>query len=233
MNRSTGRNSKLPPRTQPKPWAGHERSLIIAGALLLAVMIWALWPSPFGRVASLNSKNSGIIAFGDSLTAGYGAAPGEDYPSELSRRVKLPITNRGVNGDTTESALLRLERDVLTARPRLVLVGLGGNDFLRGVPPSTTEANLREIIRKIHAEDSMVMLLGFSFPSMSANYARMYERIARDERCLLVPDVLDGILSKPELKSDEIHPNGKGYRLMAERLEGPTLKLVRKADKAR
>ena len=139
----------------------------------------------------------------------------------------------GVSGDTTASALARLDEDVLSQNPRIVLVGLGGNDFLQSVPLATTEANLRTIVRDIQRGGAMVVLLGFRFPSISANYESMYERVAGDERCLLVPDMLDGILSNPQLKSDEIHPNAAGYALMAERLETPLKKLIAKADKAR
>ena len=76
----------------------------------------------------------------------------------------------------------------------------------------------------------MVILLGFRFPSLNANYESMYERVAEDEQCLLIEDLLDGILSNPSLKSDEIHPNARGYALMAERVAGPTEKLLRVAD---
>jgi lysophospholipase L1-like esterase len=173
------------------------------------------------------------VAFGDSLTAGYGANAGEDYPSRLSSLVGTSIVNAGVSGDTTEAALARVERDVLAHRPRVVLVGLGGNDYLRGVPIAATEANLRSIIRQIQGSGAMVVVLGFRFPSLNVNYEKMYERVAAEEGALLIPDMLDGILSNPSLKSDEIHPNAKGYQLMAERVAGPYRKLIKKADSAR
>ena len=91
-----------------------------------------------------------------------------------------------------------------------MIVGLGGNDFLRGVEISTTETNLRTIIHKIHAGGAMVILLGFNFPSLSANYEKMYERVASEEGCLLIPRLLRGIITDPSLKSDEIHPNARG-----------------------
>lgn len=200
---------------------------------LLLIVLWALWPSPFSRVTNLGSRGSNVIAFGDSLTAGYGASAGEDYPSRLSTLMGAPVMNAGVSGDTTESALARLEPDVLSRDPRIVIIGLGGNDFLRSVAISATEANLHTIIRKIHGAGAMVVLLGFRFPTLSANYEKMYERVAREERCLLIPDLLDGILSDPALKSDEIHPNARGYQLMAERVSGPCKKLIRKADASR
>lgn len=207
----------------------QNQRFAIGGAVLLAALVWLLWPSKYSKVANLQSHGTNIIAFGDSLTAGYGASPGEDYPSRLSALTGTTIINAGVSGDTTESALARIDKDVLAQSPRIVIVGLGGNDFLRGVNIATTEANLRTIIRKIHDAGAMVILLGFTFPSFSANYEEMYAKVAADERCLLIPRLLHGIVTDPKLKSDEIHPNAAGYLLMAERVAGPLRKLMNKA----
>jgi lysophospholipase L1-like esterase len=184
-------------------------------------------------VANLDSRGSNIIAFGDSLTAGYGASAGEDFPSRLSNLIGVNVLNAGVSGDTTEEALARIETDVLAHDPRIVIIGLGGNDYLRGVTISTTEGNLRTIVRKIHDAGAMVVLLGFRFPSLNANYEEMYKRVASDERCLFIPRMLRGILTDPSLKSDEIHPNARGYQLMAERISGPVQKLIKKANAKR
>lgn len=209
------------------------RTKIAGAAAILVIAVWALWPSPYGKVANLGSHGSAVIAFGDSLTAGYGAAPGEDYPSRLATAVGMPVRNAGVSGDTTDAALARLDEDVLSHDPRVVIVGLGGNDFLRGTPITSTEANLRLIVRRIQRAGAMVVLLGYRFPSITASYEKMYERVAREEGCLLVPDLLDGILSNPSLKSDEIHPNGRGYQLIADRVAGPFRKLMKRADASR
>jgi acyl-CoA thioesterase-1 len=211
----------------------HRRWTVGAAGALLLLLLWALWPSPYGRVANLGSRGSSVIAFGDSVTAGYGAPAGGDYPSRLSILIDLPVVNAGVSGDTTDAALVRLEGDVLGREPRIVIVGLGGNDFLHGAEGAITEANLRTIVRRIESAGAMVVLLGFRFPSMTTRYDAMYARVAHDERCLLIPDVLHGILTDPALKSDEIHPNERGYQLMAERIAGPLRKLISKANAAR
>jgi len=151
----------------------------------------------------------------------------------MASMVGREVMNAGVSGDTTESAAARLDADVLSRDPRIVIVGLGGNDFLQSVPIATTESNLRIIIEKIQGAGAMVVLLGFRFPSLTASYETMYERVARDAGSMLIPDLLDGILRDPALKSDDIHPNGRGYQLMAERVAGPVKKLIRKADASR
>lgn len=226
----------VPRRLMPpvaRSWTSDPRKLAIPAVLAVALIVWLAWPSQFSRVKNLDSRGTSIIAFGDSLTAGYGAAPAEAYPGVLAKKCGVEIGNAGVSGDTTDMALVRIDRDILSRNPRIVIVGLGGNDFLRGSPLSETESKLRTIIRRIQEAGAMVVLIGFQFPSISADYASMYERVAREENCLLVPDVLDGILSNPALKSDAIHPNGRGYALMAERVADPLTKLIRKADEAR
>lgn len=204
------------------------RPRIAAAAAALLLLGWFLWPSPYSRVKNLDSRGTAIVAFGDSLTAGYGAAPGEDFPSRLAAIDSVSIANAGKSGDTTESALARID-DVVAMHPRIVIVGLGGNDFLNGIAIQTTEANLRTIVRTMQSAGAMVVLLGFRFPSLTANYEAMYKRVAKEEGCLLVEKTLSGILTNPALRSDQIHPNARGYDLMAQRIAGPLKKLLKAA----
>lgn len=221
-------------RSRPSSAPFPRRALALSAAvLLLIVVIWAVWPSGFARVANLDSRGSAIVAFGDSLTAGVGAAAGEDYPSKLQGALGAPVLNAGVSGDTSAAALARLDADVLARDPRIVIVGLGGNDFLQSVPLASTEESLRAIVRRIHGAGAMVVLLGFRFPSLRSSYEEMYERIAEKEGCLLVRDVFDGILSDPSLRSDQIHPNARGYAILAGRVADPLRELIERADESR
>jgi acyl-CoA thioesterase I len=227
MTRSSVRSRPAPPNPINKP------VVIGAAALVAAVLAWLLWPSGLSEVRNLESSGTSIVAFGDSLTSGYGAQRGQDYPSRLAGRINASVINSGIAGDTTDSALARIDQDVLAHDPRIVIVGLGGNDFLRRAPIASTEKNLRTIVRTIQEQGAMVVLLGFEFPSIGPNYGDMYARIADEEQCLLIPDVIDGILTDNSLKSDDIHPNARGYDLMAERVSGPLQKLIAKADASR
>lgn len=224
---------RAPSKSVARSSSPSVRLIAACSGIILVALLWAFWPSRVSDVKNLDSRGTSVIAFGDSLTAGYGAKPGEDYPAHLSSMAGIPIINAGVSGDTTDSALRRLDRDVVSASPRIVLVGLGGNDYLRGVPITSTEENLRTIVRKIHDAGAMVVILGFRFPSLQVSYEKMYERVASDEKCLLIPDMLDGILSNQNLRSDAIHPNAAGYRVMAERVSRPLKKLVSAADQRR
>ncbi|MDX1581998.1 MAG: arylesterase [Thermoanaerobaculia bacterium] len=213
--------------------AKRRPKITAAAVAALLVLIWVVWPESYSHVENLDSRGSVIIAFGDSLTAGYGAGNGEDYPSKVSTKTGIPIANAGVSGDTTAMALDRLDEDVLSRDPRVVIVGLGGNDYLQSVPIGITEANLRTIISEIQQQGAMVVLLGFRFPSLDASYGPMYERVAEEEGALYIPDMLDGILGDPSLKSDSVHPNARGYEIMAERVEDPLVDLLDAADSAR
>lgn len=168
-----------------------------------------------------------VIAFGDSLVEGVGASQGRDVVSVLSSRTGVPIVNAGRRGDTTADALTRLDRDVLSRDPRIVIVLLGGNDFLRRVPRERTLAHLTEIVERIRARGAAVILAGVSLGLFVDHYGAGYEDIARRTSTVLVPDVLDGIFGRANLMADQIHPNDRGYALVADRLEPALRRLLR------
>jgi acyl-CoA thioesterase-1 len=231
-NRAPGARSAASPRgAAARPPGSLVRWRIVAALVVLALIAAWLWRSPLRNVKNLDSRGTAIVAFGDSLTAGYGAAPGDDYPTRLGSLVGLPIVNAGVSGDTTASAMLRLDDDVFARDPRIVIVGLGGNDYLQRVDIAVTEANLRTIVRRIQGRGAMVVLLGFRFPTLGPSYDDLYQRVADDESCLLVGNLLRGILNDASMKSDEVHPNARGYALMAERIAGPLRALLKKAGR--
>jgi len=203
------------------------RDALIAVFLILAV--WTLLPSRQKEIRNIETPGRSVVCLGDSLTAGNGANPGEDIASRLGAALGRAVVNAGVSGDTTAAALARVGTDVLVHRPGIVVVCLGGNDFLRGVPVETASENLGAIVRAIHQSGAMVVLGGFSFPSLAGDWAGMYARVAEREGCLLVPDLLAGIVRKPDLMSDSIHPNAAGYAVLAGRLEKPLRDLMQRA----
>lgn len=157
-------------------------------------------------------------ALGDSLTAGEGAEPGEDYPSQLGRRLGRDILNLGVPGDTTADALRRLD-DVLAADPRVVLVCLGGNDSLQRVPLETTLANLRTIVTTLQQHGAFVVLIGVRSATVRDQYHRPFRQLARELGALYIPNILHDVLGNRARMADPIHPNAAGYAHIAARLE--------------
>ena len=187
----------------------------------------------YNYVRNINSAGQAIICFGDSLTEGLGASQGEDYPSVLSRLIAAPVVNAGHRGDTTAAALERLASDVLDKNPRLVIVLLGGNDFLRQVPIGDTRKNLEAIVQRIQERGAMVVITGMKLGLFTDEYGAMVENIAEKFGALLVPQVTKGILTDSKLRSDPIHPNGAGYRMIAERIAEKVRPLLDRADRER
>jgi acyl-CoA thioesterase I len=202
-------------------------SVALAIGLVLLSTPWACWPG-HSRAARPTAGTT-VIAFGDSLVAGRGASSGRDFVSVLEQRLGVPIINAGRSGDTTGSALSRLDTDVLSRDPRIAIVLLGGNDFLRRVPIDDTFDNLTTIVEGIRTRGAAVVLVGLSVGVFSDAYGSRYESLAQQTSAALVPDILGGIIGHGDLMSDAIHPNEQGYQIIADRVE-PVLRDLLSAD---
>jgi len=200
---------------------------------LAALVISSCDDDDYRAIRNLASRGATLVCFGDSLTQGVGAGPGEDFPSLLAATLPIPVVNAGVAGETTADGLRRLERDVLSQDPRLVLVFFGGNDFLRRVPREQIRRNLEVMAERIQGAGAMVVLVGFRAGILTDEMGPLYEEVARDRGMLYIPDALKGILTDSRLKSDAVHPNGAGYRRVADRLLAELHPLLRAADRAR
>lgn len=189
-------------------------------ALLLALMLAACGES---KLAPLPSGST-VLILGDSLSYGTGAASGEDYPSILAASTGWNIINAGVPGDTTAGGLDRLPELLEQYQPMLLLVELGGNDFLQRIPRDETESNLRAIIEQARAEGVMTLLIAVPAPNLigatlsGLSDDPLFERIADETEIPLIRDILSDALSAPGLKSDAVHANAAGYRQIAEDL---------------
>ena len=168
---------------------------------------------------------SQVIAFGDSLVRGKGASPGKNWVSRLSRQLGITILNKGRNGETTRSALGRLEQDVLSQDPRIVILVLGGNDVLRRLPKKETFKNLGMMIDRIQEIGAAVVLVGVRGGLIGDPYEDSFESLAHSKRTYYVSDIMEGIWGNPAWLTDTVHPNDQGYRHMAERI-GPVLTRV-------
>lgn len=204
---------------QATPFApGRRRLLLLPAALAL---LSACRKAPMGvRVA----PGQTVLAFGDSVTHGTGAGPGEDWPSLLAAKTGWQIVNAGVPGDTAQAARARLAPLLRAHRPALVIVELGGNDFLRRRAHEAVQEDLRAMLQAARAAGAQVVLV--SVPELSLlgalsrrlSDADLYADLAREENVPLVPDVFSDVLSNPAWRADHVHPNAAGYREMATRL---------------
>jgi len=182
-----------------------------------------------------------ILALGSSLTQGYGLPPGTEFTVQLQAALKRAgveavVTNAGVSGDTSAGGLSRLEWS-LADHPDAVILELGSNDMLRGVPPSVTEKNLRSILATLQKDRIPVLLTGMHAQrnlgkDYVAEFDGIYPRLAKDYPVIFYPFILDGVALDPKLnQADGMHPNPAGVKIIVARILPDVKKLVAAAAK--
>ncbi|HWI40387.1 MAG TPA: arylesterase [Verrucomicrobiae bacterium] len=177
--------------------------------------------------AAAREKGEGtIVAFGDSLTAGYHLDKAEAYPALLEKRLRelglgYRVVNAGRNGETSGRALSRVD-SVLRLHPDIVILETGANDMFRGIDPAVTRRNIEEIVRRLQTSGVVVVLAGMQYSrqwSYDADgaYTAIYPAVAGKYGLLFVPFFLRNVAGVPELNlGDRVHPNSAGYRLVVE-----------------
>lgn len=195
-----------------------QRAVTIIILVAVVTTLSFLWFRD-NEVSNYSTSHTGtIVAFGDSLVEGTGSSRGGGFVTMLSKDLGIPIVNLGKTGDTTASAFSRVN-EVTKLRPKITLILLGGNDYLRGVPEYETFSNLGKIIEAIQASGSMVVLIGVEDKTTDNNHRELFESLVKKYQTAYVPDVLEDTLGVPRYMSDSLHPNDKGYRVMAERVK--------------
>ena len=204
----------------PKARAGMKRrALLVACGVVLAGCgkrkAAALQALPAGSV---------VLALGDSITHGTGAAPEAAYPAQLAQLTGWNVINAGVPGDTSAQALARLPALLAEHQPALVIVSLGGNDFLRRLPEADTLAHLRRMVSAARDARAQVLLVAVPRPTLAAAVGAglsdhpLYDRLAAELALPLHAGGWAQVLGDEKLKSDQIHANAAGYRVFAEGL---------------
>jgi len=193
-----------------------------------AVFVFVLVAAGLGTSPAALAKPFDILAFGDSLTAGYGLAADAGFTRQLETRLRaagydVEVRNAGVSGDTTAGGRARLAW-TLADRPDLVLLELGANDGLRGIDPAETRRNLEAMLRELQARQIPVLLAGMRAPpNLGRDYAEDFDSLFADLAAAyqvpLYPFFLDGVAAQPELnQADGIHPNAAGVAVIVERI---------------
>lgn len=208
--------------------------LTVAGRVLtlLSLLLTAALPNS----VAAQSKALTILAFGDSLVAGFGLGSADGFTAKLeaalkAKGVQARIVNAGLSGDTTAGGLARLYW-ALEPKPDFAIVELGGNDGLRGLDPAQTRANLDAILTKLKAKGVPVLFAGMlAPPNMGPDYGKafnaLYPALAQKHGVLFYPFFLDGVAANPALnQADGIHPNAKGVDIIVERILPLVLKLI-------
>jgi acyl-CoA thioesterase-1 len=191
-------------------------------ASLISMMIFlTTLQSPAGR-----DSRPVILAFGDSLTAGYGVQPSEAYPARLQRRLdeqafKYRVVNMGVSGDTTSGGRSRM-RAALEQKPSIVILELGANDGLRGLPIAQMRLNLEGMIKDFQKGGAKVVLAGLTLPrnygdAYVKSFENVYIELAKKYDAALIPFFLQGVAANPKYTLEDLmHPNAAGYALVTD-----------------
>ena len=195
-----------------------RKLILIASLLLLAACSEIPQLPPLGADAT-------IIAFGDSLTYGTGAAETESYPAILARLTGRKVVNAGVPGEVSAGGVLRLPEVLERERPALLILCHGGNDLLGRQDQRLLAENMRVMLRMVREQGVPVILIAVPTPDLSLKPPVLYEDLSSEFNIPLETKALPHILSKRNLKSDYIHPNANGYRQLAEAL----FKLLKKS----
>ena len=195
-----------------------RRRFMQISALLAAALTACSKTAPHAALPA----GSTILALGDSLTAGYGADATAAYPAVLAGFTGWQVINGGVSGNTSAQALARLPA-LMRRQPQLVLVSIGGNDFLRKVPEADTRSNIRQIVQQIKAAGMPAVLVAVPYFTTGALFGRlsehpMYEELAAELNVPLFKGAWAEVLGNKKLKSDQIHANAQGYRVFAEKM---------------
>jgi lysophospholipase L1-like esterase len=179
------------------------------------LLVWGCGERP--KLERLSS-DAVVLAFGDSLTYGTGANEDESYPVQLERLIGRRVVRAGVPGEVTAQALARLPAALDEHAPRLLLLCIGGNDFLRRLGNQQAERNVREMVKLAQSRGVAVLLIGTPEPGFTVSPPAFYTGIAKEYRVPYEQGIIGQVLKDASLKADPIHPNARGYRVIAERL---------------
>ena len=202
------------------PSYGHWRAVVQAAAFAASIVLAFATPA--------SAKSLKLVALGDSLTAGYGVAPGKAFPDQLEAALRangwdVTIVNAGVSGDTADDALVRYDWSV-PADADALIVELGANDMLRGLSPPETKKTLAAILDRARAANLPTMLTGMlAAPDLGGDYERafdaIYPALAESSGALLYPFFLEGVAGDPKLNQpDGLHPTAAGVAVIVRRI---------------
>ncbi|MFT7052725.1 MAG: acyl-CoA thioesterase-1 [Psychromonas sp.] len=194
----------------------HHVFCLPAKAFYLPVLVFILSCSePAVRLNPLSPEQP-LLAFGDSLTFGYGASGEQSYPAQLSELLNLKVINAGVNGELSRTGLARLEALLELHKPQLLLLCHGANDMLQKRDLKLMAGNLKKMIRLAKERDIQVVLIAVPRPGVILSPLEQYQQVADEMQVVIENNIISTVLQQPKYHSDMIHPNGLGYQKIAQ-----------------
>jgi acyl-CoA thioesterase I len=222
-----------------KPSTARAKAGALAQVVGILFLVNALAAAVNLSTAAAESKSVHIVAFGDSLSAGYGLRPKDAFPAQLQKQLKadgrnVVVTNGAVSGDTTADGLQRLEWAVPDGTDAVILE-LGANDALRGIDPKVTRANLEKIIAALKKRNVQVLLAGMLSPAnwgdhYSDDFDKIFPDLAKEHGLVFYPFFLEGVALDTKLNQDDgMHPTGKGVAEIVKRIMPKVVELIARA----
>ena len=184
-------------------------------AIIIGIGIWYFMPSKT-PIQNAGRPVQRIVAFGDSLTEGYGAGRQQSYPAVLERLSGIEVLNEGQSGETAVHAPSRLPQ-VLAHGADMVLIEFGANDHMQGRSRAQAVAAVTQIVDAVQQSGAIAVVIDTGGPGMGL-YTKDYKKLCKEKQALFVPGILKGIFHKQQYKSDMVHPNAAGYALVAEHI---------------
>ena len=170
------------------------------------------------EIINYPAKEGPIVAFGDSLTYGQGVNQEDSYPAVLENMWQREVINLGISGNTSLAGLARKD-EIKTLRPSFVLIEFGANDLFKKVPREKTQAALEDLVDYVQNLGAVAVLIDTGGHSQMNPYRKMLKKIAKEKKTLYINGIMDGIFSNKNLKSDRLHPNEQGYKLIAQKID--------------
>ena len=222
-----------------KPSTARAKAGALAQVVGILFLVNALAAAVKLSTAAAEPKSVHIVAFGDSLSAGYGLRPKDAFPAQLQKQLKadgrnVVVTNGAVSGDTTADGLQRLEWAVPDGTDAVILE-LGANDALRGIDPKVTRANLEKIIAALKKRNVQVLLAGMLSPAnwgdnYSDDFDKIFPDLAKEHGLVFYPFFLEGVALDTKLNQDDgMHPTGKGIAEIVKRIMPKVVELIARA----
>lgn len=195
----------------------NKRFFTIAAILVFIGGMYYFMRDRSDEIKNIGNTNQTIVAFGDSLTRGYGAGSGQSYPELLSIRLGRDVINLGRNGETAAHAPSRLQ-EVLDYQPHMVLIEFGANDFMQGRSFEAAVNAISHIVDEVQKAGAIAVIVDTGGAVGMKRYSRAYKKLAKEKGAVFVSGILDGIFNKQQYKSDMVHPNAAGYSIVADRV---------------
>ena len=186
--------------------------------IFIVLFLFCLCACSKEEITNYPAKEGPIVAFGDSLTYGQGVSAKDAYPALLEKMWNRTIINLGISGNTSLQGLARKE-EIKEFRPSFVLIEFSANDLFKKVPREQTQKALEDIVDYVQNLGAVAVLIDTGGNTLMKPYRKMIKKIAKEKKTLYVNGIMDGIFSKKSLKSDTLHPNEKGYEIIARKID--------------